>query len=173
MTFLELAQRRYSCRNYQPIPVEEEKLMQLLESFRVAPSAANKQPWQLIVVRLPENKAKVIEAYPRNWIETAPLLIIVCADHQLSWKRADNKDFADVDISIATDHLILQATELGLGTCWVCNFNNDIIKKNFNIPENLEPIAIVPVGYPADHSEPGRHESKRLHLCEFVNWENF
>ena len=145
--------------------------MLLIEAFRWAPSAANFQPWKLLIIQQLENKKKVIASYPRTWIESAPMFFIVCGDHRFSWKRDDGKDYADIDLAIATEHLVLQATEVGLATCWVCNFNKQKLISYFNFPEYLEPIAIVPVGYPTDKSDSARISSKRKNISEFIYWE--
>ena len=171
MNLLEIAKSRYSVRNYKSNEVEESKLALVLEAFRVAPSAVNFQPWHLIVMKLAQNKAKVYEAYQREWLKSAPILLIACGDHTASWKRSDGKDHLDIDMGIAIDHLMLQATELGLGTCWVCNFNAVILKQNLNLPEQIEQIAIIPLGYPVDTSDINRHDTKRKTLSEFVHLE--
>jgi nitroreductase len=173
MDFLDIAKGRYSCRNYKPIQVEEDKLLKVLEAARVAPSAVNFQPWHFIVIKSSENLAKVGEAYHREWLKTAPMVIIACGDHLKSWKRSDQKDFLDIDLSIAIDHMTLQATELGLATCWICNFNPAKLKQNLNLPENIEPIAIIPLGYPNDTSDPDRHNAKRMPMNDIVHWEKF
>jgi nitroreductase len=173
MKFLDIAKTRYSCRNYKPDEIEYNKLDLVLEAARIAPSAVNYQPWHFIIVKNPENKAKIYESYQREWIKTAPLLIVVCGDHTKSWKRSDGKDHLDIDLSIAIDHITLQATELGLATCWVCNFNVKILKDNFNLPENIEPVAIIPIGYPNDSSDPDRHKTKRKDISEIVHQEGF
>lgn len=173
MGFLDIAKARFSVRNYKPSEIEEDKLSILFEAFHVAPSAVNFQPWHIILVKTNQNKAKVYEAYQREWLKTAPVILVVCGDHTLSWKRSDNKDHLDIDVSIAIDHLMLQATELGLGTCWVCNFNTSTIRKNFNLPEHIEPIAIIPVGYPAESPDINRHELKRKPLSTFLHNETF
>ena len=132
MEFLDICKGRYSVRDYKDQPIEKEKLLYILECARMAPSAVNFQPWFFIVVRDKDNREKVLEAYHRDWFKTAPCYIIMCADHSVSWKRRiDNKDFADVDVSIATEHICLAATEQGLGTCWVCNFDPGGLKENF------------------------------------------
>jgi nitroreductase len=173
MNFIDIAKARYSVRNYKPVEIEENKLSMVLEAFRIAPSAVNFQPWHLIVIQSIQNKVKVYEAYQREWLKSAPILIVACGDHSISWKRSDGKDHLDIDISIAVDHLTLQATELGLGTCWVCNFNPVILKRNLNLPENIEPIVIIPLGYPADQADSDRHILKRKPLNEFVHIESF
>jgi nitroreductase len=174
MTFLELAKSRYSCRSYKPNPIAEEKLLQVLEAFRVSPSAVNYQPRHIIVVKSPDNLAKIHQAYNREWFTTAPMVLIVCGDHSTSWKRpSDGKDHADIDVAIAVDHFTLQATDLGLATCWVCNFNTQIIRQHFNLPEHIEPIALVPIGYPVDSTDTNRHNTKRKKIDDIVSWEKF
>lgn len=171
MDFLQLAKQRFSCRNYQSTPVEEEKLMKVLEAARVAPSAVNYQPWQIYVYRHEQNKTRITEAYHRDWLKNAPVILVVCGNHQVSWKRIDGKDYTDVDISIAIDHMTLQATDLGLGTCWICNFNYAKLREIMNLPDHMEPIAILPLGYPVEAADPERHTTKRKPLEEIVKWE--
>jgi len=171
--FIEIAKSRYSCRDYKSDEVPGDKLLQLLKTFSVAPSAVNYQPCHIIVIREPENKEKIYKAYQRDWIKSAPVLFVACGDHLTSWKRKDGEDHADVDVSIAVDHLTLQAAELGLATCWVCNFDREILMDVLNLPENIEPIVIIPLGYPNDHSDPERHTVKRKPLAEIVHWEKF
>jgi len=173
MPFIDIAKARYSCRDYKPKEVETEKLMLVLEAARVAPSAVNFQPWDFIVIKTPENKEKVSGAYPRDWLKTAPVIIVACGDHLKSWKRNDNKDHLDIDLAIAIDHMTLQATEIGLATCWICNFNLSVLKRNLELPEHIEPIAIIPLGYPSDQSDPYRHDKKRNPIIEILHWEKF
>jgi nitroreductase len=173
MLFQNLAKLRYSCRNYKNDEVDNLKLSILLEAFRIAPSAVNYQPCQLIVIRTPENKEKVYKAYQRDWIKTAPVLIVACGDHAASWKRKDGKDHLDIDIAIAVDHLTLQATELGLATCWVCNFDRVLLAKSLNLPQHIEPVVIIPLGYPNDMSDPERHGLKRKPISEIVLWDEY
>ncbi len=114
--------------------------------------------------------SKIEKIYPRGWIKTAPLVIIACSDNSQSWKRgSDQKDSADIDIAIAVDHITLQATELGLGTCWVCNFDAKSCTQLFNLPQHVEPVVLIPLGYP-DISAPLK---KRKELAEIVHWEEF
>lgn len=173
MNFIDIAKARFSARNYKPAKIEEDTLFLVLEAFRIAPSAVNFQPWHLIIVSSNENKEKIYSAYPREWLKTAPILLVVCGDHSVSWKRSDGKDHLDIDLAIAIDHLTLQATALGLGTCWVCNFNALLLKQSLELPENIEPVAIIPLGYPMDEADPNRHTTKRKSLEEFVHRETF
>lgn len=115
MSFLELTKKRYSVRKYKDEPVEREKLLQVLEAARYAPSACNYQPWHFIVVTDEELKNRIAETYPRDWFREAPVVIVACGDHSASWKRGDGKDHCDVDLAIAIEHMALAAADLGLG----------------------------------------------------------
>lgn len=170
MELIDVINKRYSVRSYKNIPVEEKILFEILDAGRLAPSAVNFQPWFFIVVKEKKQREAMNNVYSRTWFKTAPVVIIICADHSMSWKRSnDKKDFADVDASIAIDHMTLRATDLGLGTCWVCNFNADECCKVLELPEQIEPIALLPLGYP-DDSQPVR---KRKPLEEIVFLEKF
>ncbi len=173
MDFLELAKRRYSSRKYKDKKVEEEKLIYVLEAGRIAPSANNAQPWVFIVVK-DKNREKLKECYHREWFNSAPVYIVICGNHEQSWKRSsDGKDHCDIDASIATDHMTLAATEKGLATCWVCNFYKEMTIDLLNLPEHIEPIAILTLGYPNDETNLNRHENKRKKLKEVVYYEEF
>ena len=150
-SFLELVEARYSSRSYSNRAVEPEKVEYLLECARLAPSAVNFQPWKFVVVESAEKRARLQECYLREWFREAPLYIVVCADKAQSWKRKlDGHDHADIDAAIATEHICLAATELGLGSCWVCNFDVDLCSEVLDLEGELYPVAIVPIGYPTD-----------------------
>jgi len=167
--FLDIAKNRYSCRKYDARKVEEEKLAMVLEAGRVAPSAVNFQPWHFYVLEKGEDLEQFQAAYHREWFQTAPCVIVICADHGVSWKRkADGKDHGDVDAAITTDHMTLQATELGLATCWICNFDIEKCRELLKLPDHLEPMVILPLGYPLDSADPERHNEKRKSLSEIV-----
>lgn len=150
MDFLELSKNRYSCRDYQPRDVEKEKLEYILECVRFAPSAVNKQPWRFHIVSDEAGKAKLRQCYSRDWFKTAPMYIIASVLHDEEWVRSDGKHHGDIDIAIAVEHLCLAATEQGLATCWVCNFDAMLCKQLFFLPESEEPAVIIPLGYAAD-----------------------
>jgi nitroreductase len=173
MEFIDLAKRRYSARSYLPKQIDDGKLLKVLEAGRVAPSAVNIQPWHLVVLRDEENKKKIYPAYKREWLKEAPVLIVVCGDHSVSWKRSDGKDYCDEDIAIIVDHMTLQAAELELGTCWVCNFDRNKISEVLNLPKQVEPIVILPLGYPADTVDVERHSIKRKPIEKIVHWEKY
>lgn len=169
--FLALAKARGSVRAFAPVAVERAKLEYMLEAARLAPSAVNFQPWCFVVVRDPGELKALYECYPREWFASAPACIVVCGNHEVSWKRAsDGKDFCDVDTAIATEHLALAAAEQGLGSCWVCNFDTVRCREVLNLPPSWEPIALLPVGYPADTAGT---ERKRKPLNDVVKWEHF
>ena len=170
MQFNELISQRFSVRKYKDKPVEEEKLLKVLDAGRTAPSAVNFQPWHFVVFREPDTLAKIQEVYHREWINNAPVIIVDCADHSQSWKRgSDGKDSSDIDIAIAVDHMTLQATELGLGTCWVCNFDAQKCAKVLKLPREIDPLVMLPLGYP---NEPVKAK-KRKALNDIVHWEKF
>ena len=155
MQLIDLIRKRRSVRSYAPRAVEEEKLHCLLEAARLAPSACNFQPWHFVTVSSLEGREKIQACYGREWFKTAPLYIIVCSDHTRSWKRpSDGKDHADIDAAIATEHICLAAAELGLGTCWICHFDVQRCAHSFRLPAGIEPVALIPVGYPAESDVP-------------------
>ena len=170
MTFLDLARKRYSLRKFSDQPVEKEKILRLLEAARLAPSAVNYQPYHFIVVTDEDIKAKIAESYSREWFSRAPVVLVACGDHQASWKRRDGKDHCDVDVAIAVDHLTLAAVEEGLGTCWVCAFDAMHVHRVLELPGNLEPIALVPLGYAQDSAVPVK---KRKDLGALVSWNRY
>jgi nitroreductase len=169
--FLKLAKARFSSRKYLSKPVEEEKLLQVLEAARIAPSAANKQPCIYYVIRNKDKKDLIAQAYHRDWLKNASVIIVACADHNKAWIRSDQKDHCDIDVAIAIDHMTLQATELGLATCWICNFDPEKCRNILQLTENIEPIVILPLAYPADSADINRHDTIRRKLDEIVKWE--
>lgn len=170
MDFLELAKKRYSVRNYSDKKVENEKLDKILQAAHVAPTAANLQPIHLIVLQDKDSLEKLGKGAN---IYGAPLAIIVCADHAKAWVRPiDNKQTCDIDASILTDHMMIEATELGLGSVWICYFKPDIIRKEFNFPDNFEPINILAIGYSNKKSiDSERHLQTRIPISELVSFE--
>jgi len=170
-SFLDLARRRFSCRSFQNKEIPKELVEKVLEAARVAPSAVNNQPFYFIVVSEEPLRKMVASCYSRTWIETAPIIIVACGDHNNSWRRADGKDHCDIDVAIATDHITLAATDNGLATCWVCKFDAMKCSSILELPSHITPIALIPLGYPTDISNPDRHTEKRKPLSEIVFWE--
>lgn len=158
---------RRSVRLYKADIPSRELINELVDAARLAPTAVNKQPFRLICVTSADLLAKLQESYKRDWIKTAPCIFIVVAEHDKSWHRGlDGKDHADIDAAIATDHITLRATELGLGTCWVCNFDAQKVHTDFNLGEQEEAVVLLPVGYEADEAK----EKVRREISEVVTF---
>ena len=169
MTFLELAKKRFSVRKFKPDTIKDEDLESILEAGRIAPSANNSQPWQFIVIKGEAKNEEVNALYHREWFGNAPVVIAIIANHGKSWHRGqDGKDHADIDAAIAADHMTLAAAERGLGTCWVCNFDLQKTKAYFDLPDHLELMALLHLGYPDVEVEMDRHSVKRKPLGEVV-----
>lgn len=169
MEFLELAKKRYSVRAYKNEAVEEEKLNTILEAARFAPTAVNYQPFQIIVIKTEGREEELKRIYQAEWFSEAPIVICVCAIPDNAWKRRDGKNYADVDATIIMDHIILAATSLGLGSCWIGAFDVSAAKEVLNLPDGVEPIVFTPIGYPADETG----EKKRKELSELVRYEKW
>ena len=154
MSILDFLQKRRSIRKYQSKPVEEEKIAKVLEAARLGPSANNQQPCRFIVVTKPENRESLKAAYKQDWFTQAPAIIVGCVDPKEAWKRGMfGEEYWKVDLAIAFQNLILAATELGLGTCWIANFDENSVKKALNIPKDIRVIAMTPLGYAAEEKE--------------------
>lgn len=169
MDFSELVKNRYSVRAYKPDPVEEDKLQQVLEAARLAPTAANRQPVQFVVIHTAGREAELKRVYNRDWFVQAPLVICACGIPSQGWVRGDGKNYNDVDVAIAMDHLILAAADIGLGTCWIAAFDPTAAREVLRLPDDVKPIAFTPLGYPADQPRP----KKRKALSELVRYESW
>lgn len=169
MAFLDLAKARCSVRKYTDQPVPEEALAAILQAGRVAPTGCNNQPQRIIVVRSPEGRARLAKA-GRTF--GAPVVLIICADKSATWTRNfDGKVISDIDASIVTDHMMLQAAELGLGSCWICWFDPQVVRTEFALPDQWEPVNLLALGYPDEPlKSPARHEKLRKPLEDTVSW---
>ncbi len=169
MDFNELVRTRFSVRAYKADPVEEDKLAQVLEAARLAPTAANIQPFQIVVIHTAGRQAELRRIYGRPWFVQAPLLIAAAGLPGQAWVRRDGKNYCDVDVAIAMDHLILAAADLGLGTCWVAAFDPRAAREVLCLPPEVEPVAFTPLGYPADPPRP----KERKALSALVHYEHW
>jgi nitroreductase len=169
MEFSQLIQARYSVRAYKPDPVPEEDLQQVLEAARLAPTAANRQPFRLIVVHTRGREQELQRIYPRQWFTQAPLIICLCLVPKEAWVREDRRSYCDVDGAIAFDHMVLAAANLGLGTCWIAHFDVHAAREILHIPPDMEPFLFTPLGYPADQPTP----KKRRPLTNLVHYERW
>jgi nitroreductase len=169
MNFQDLIRNRYSVRAYKPDPIEQEKLNHVLEAARIAPTAANRQPFRLIVIETEGRKSELNQIYRKAWFVQAPLLICAVGIPAKSWVRDDMRRYLDVDIAIVMDHLILAAADQGLGTCWVAAFNADKAREILELPQEVEPLIFTPLGYPAD--TPGSKQRKPISdLISYNKW---
>ncbi len=171
MSFQDLIRNRYSVRAYKPDAVPDDLLAQVLEAGRLAPTAANKQPFRVIVIHTAGRAAELRRIYHREWFTQAPLILCVCTVRAEAWQRAmyDGKSHADVDATIAMDHMILAAAELGLGTCWIAAFNPAAAREILALPDEVEPVLFTPLGFPADELRP----KERRPLAELVKYERW
>ncbi len=170
MEYSDLITARYSVRAYHPDPVEDEKLQAVLEAARLAPTAANRQPIQLVVMHTAGHQEEIGKIYRKPWFVQAPLVIAVCAISSQAWvRKSDQFNARLIDAAIVADHLILAAANMGLGTCWVANFNVEAAYTVLRLPAEAEPIIFTPLGYPADQPSP----KVRKPLSELVRYEHW
>ena len=165
MNIHELIAHRESIRNYDPAhPVLPETLGRILEAGRMAPSAANRQPWDFIVVQSPERLARVRACYGSPWFQNAPQILAVAGFRDQAWRRGyDGYNALETDLTIAMDHLILAADHEGVATCWIANFDPGILREALGLANNQEVFAITPLGYPrADFQRKGIKQRKAL-----------
>jgi len=161
--------QRSSVRAYKATDVEEDKLKKILEAARLSPSASNRQEWKFIVVKNKETKKKLAKAaFGQSFIGEAPIVIVACGTETKAIMACGQPAYT-VDVSIACAFMILQAYELGLGTCWIGAFKEDETKKILNIPEHVRVVAMTPVGYP---NEPPSAKSRKS-LNQIVCYEKY
>lgn len=169
MDFLTLAKERYSVRKFKPDPVPQADIDKILEAAYVAPTACNKQPQKIIVVNTPEGLEKVRKCTECHF--DAPLTMIVCYDRSLCWKRSyDGKTSGDIDAAIITTHMMLEAKDLGLGSTWVMWFIPEAVREEFALPDNWEPVALLPMGYPAENARPAHLHNEFRDENEIVSY---
>ncbi len=172
MNFQQLVAARRSVRAYRPDPVPEPLLHEVLEAVRLAPSACNRQPFRVVVIRTRGREAELLRIYPKDWFVQAPLVLAVCAVAGEAWTRSryDGWSAAETDATIATDHLLLAAADLGLGTCWIAAFDPAAAREVLGLPEGVVPVAFTPLGWPAD--TPGPKERRPLEsLVHQERWQ--
>ncbi len=160
MDFQDLIRRRYSVRAYRSEPVPDEALARILEAGRLAPTAANRQPFRIVVLRSAGRREALRRVYGRDWFLQAPIVVCVCGVPTEAWVRKDGRSHLDIDVAIVMDHLILAATEEGLGTCWIANFDMDAARDVFAVRPGEVPLLLTSLGYAADQA--GTKERKRM-----------
>ena len=165
---LDVMERRYSVRSYSDRPVEKDKLNKILRAAQVAPTAVNKRPQRLFV--LESKKALEKASKVTRFTFGAPMIILVCSDKTKGWTTNDGQYLGTVDASIVMTQMMLEATELGLGTCWVRGFVQDDVTKVFELPDNLIPEAMLVLGYPSETAKPGPMHSEGITMEEMVRY---
>jgi nitroreductase len=166
--FTAIRQRR-SVRAYKAVEVEEEKLKKILEAARLSPSASNRQEWKFIVVRNAETKKKLAKAaFGQSFIGEAPVVLVACGTESKAIMACGQPAYT-VDVSIACAFMILQAHELGMGTCWIGAFKEDEVKKILKIPDSVRVVAMIPLGYPDE--DPSQRSRKGLD--QIISFEKF
>jgi len=171
MKVLEVIQKRRSVRKYKKDPIPEKALMRVLEAARLAPSGKNFQPWKFIIVKDKALKEKLAQASAGQFfMAEAPIIIVGCGfpDNCYAHMGRYMKSWS-VDVTIALEHLILQAQEEGLGTCWIGSFEEEEVKAILNIPENVKVLALTPLGYPDEIPRFRRRKS----LDEIISYDRF
>lgn len=170
MDVYEAIKLRKSVRAFEDKPVEQDKLDRILEAARLAPSASNRQEWRFVVVTDREKRAKLVDA-ARNqrFVGEAPIVIACCAETNQHVMPCGHKSFP-VDVAIAIDHLTLAAVAEGLGTCWIGAFSPEEVRKILGIPDHIEIVELLPLGYPKD---PSLSKKNRLSTAEIVRYESW
>ena len=170
MDFKELAEKRYSVRSYRETPVEPEKVRLIMRAASLAPTAKNCQPLKILVIQGEEAREKLKKCTVCHY--GAPLAFIVFYDRNQCYGRSfDGKISGDVDASIVTTHMMLQAADAGLGSCWVLNFDPSAVMKEFEVPENLVPSSILIAGYASDSAAPSPRHSQSKPDCELFAFD--
>jgi nitroreductase len=171
--FLEIAKGRYSCRSYSSREVSKDLILIVLEAARIAPSATNAQPWRFVVATKSPLREHVVGCYGGAWLNSAPVIIVACGNHAEAWRRADGKDHCDIDLAIAIDHITLAATDNDLATCWICKFDAIKCAEILKLPRGISPVALIPLGYPAEKNNYSERHLVRKPIDEIVSWEGF
>jgi nitroreductase len=169
MEILEAIRKRRSIRTYQNKEVEPAKLNRVLEAARLAPSASNRQEWRFVVVQIKNTRELLMKAASnQKFVAQAPVVIVACADTDKHVMRCGQLCYP-IDVAIAMDHMTLQAVEEGLGTCWIGAFDQAEVKRILNIPERIQIVSLLTLGYPAIAPTP----SSRKKLEEIVMHEKW
>jgi nitroreductase len=169
MTLLDTIRKRYSCRAYQQKSVEQEKLDQLFEAARLAPSAKNTQDWRFVVVTDNQIKHQLAQATNRpDVFEKAGAIIAACSNSD--YIMTCGQPIGPIDVAIALEHIALQAAELGLGTCWVGSFKTEKVRTLLCIPDDIQIIELMTVGYPVDTPKPTDREPVEKIVC-YDKWK--
>lgn len=175
MKFDQIVRRRRSTRSFDSRPVTEKDVISMVEAARLAPSACNSQTWRFVTVTRRETIRKICHeamrpVIPNKWLEQAPLIFVGCSQLDVIANRIGSGvtgiEYYQIDLGIAMEHMVLKATELGLGTCWIGWFDESTLKKILEIPNKIKVSALLAVGYPKDES-PKKRKRKPLEKIVF------
>lgn len=168
MDFLQLCADRYSARSYSDRQVPEDILMKILEAGRLAPTAKNMQSQRIFVIR---SKAAVEKLHKHCKCYDAPTVLLVCGDTDVACDRPIvSHNMAEMDASIVATHMMLAAQSLGVGSVWMCAFDNDAVAKEFDLPDSVKPFMLLPLGYPSDDCQPSPRHTQRYAIEETVKF---
>jgi len=172
MNFLELAKKRYSVRKFKPEHLTQKEIDSILEAAHIAPTGCNNQPQRILILNNDETISKLKNCTKCHF--DAPTAILICYNKNETWTRPyDGATCAPVDASIVTTHMMLQATDMGIGSTWVMHFDPEAMKKTFNIPENIIPHALLVMGYPAEDAQPSPMHTSFRPMDEVVFYDSF
>ncbi len=172
MDFLELAKKRYSCRSFKDEKIEKEKIDKILKAAQIAPSAANNQPWRILVLQEEESLEKLKKCC--NFLFDAPCVFVLFSDLRDCWYHPfEDINSTYVDATIAATHMVLEATDLGLGSLMVMGFSPTFLLREFNAPAYLFPVMMLPIGYESEDSKPSNLHDLRKDIDEFTFYEHF
>ena len=172
MEFEKLITERYSVRNFKPEHVTDEDISKILNAGHVAPTGCNFQPQRILVLNTDESLEKLKKCTKCHF--DAPCAMLVCYNEEESWKRPyDGALSAPVDAAIVTTHMMLEAHNIGVGSCWVMHFNPTAVREEFNIPDNVIPTALLVMGYPSDEAKPFEFHDKFRPLEDVVVYDTF
>ena len=166
--FLTLAEERFSVRNFSQKEISDDDLDKILRAGQVAPTAANFQPQRVFVLKSDEalQKARSVTPYCFN----APMVLLICWDKTVSWKAVDGHDSGIVDATIAITQMMLEAWDLGIGSCWVRGYDKRVLDREFGLPANLESVALLPIGYLSEKSRAVPAHFRNIPIDDMVSY---
>lgn len=172
LDFLELVEKRYSVRSFSDKPVENSTIEKILRAGQVAPTACNRQPQRILVINSDDGLKRLMKCTECHF--SAPAAMIICYNKEECWKRSyDGKVSGDIDASIVTTHMMLEAASLGVGTTWVMHFIPEAVKCEFEVPDSIEPVTILVMGYPSSDAKPAPGHSEIKPIEDTVLYNKF
>lgn len=168
MEFYDVIRLRRSIRSYRTTPLPPAIAERIAEAVNLAPSACNRQPYRVLFVTDPAKRAALCKAYKAAWLSEAPAIAVIVGNASAAWKRLEGDSIVDVDCAIAMEHLVLAATEEGLGTCWICAFDRAAADAALNLPKEEHSVAMTPVGYAKNTDLPPQSRKELSAIFEVV-----